>query len=131
MRKSLFSFLIQLYRGPIDWKALKQATVTTSSTEAELLALSETSRQTLWWKRFFTTIEFDTKQLIVVHYNNTQTLNLINAEVLRLITRLKHIDIYSCWLRQEVQNQNITTRWIPTASMLADGLTKALPTQKH
>ena len=47
-RKSSFRYLIQLYRGPIDWKASKQATVTTSSTEAELLALSETSRVTLW-----------------------------------------------------------------------------------
>ena len=57
-RKSSFGYLIQLYGGPVDWKAPKQTTVTTSSTKAELLALSETARQTLWWKRFFENIRF-------------------------------------------------------------------------
>ena len=130
-RKSSFGYLIQLYGGPIDWKASKQATVTTSSTEAELLALSETSRQTLWWKRFFYSIEFDTQQPMVVFCDNTQTLSLMQAETPKLMTRLKHIDIHSCWLRQEVQNKRITAEWIPTANMPADGLTKPLPPQKH
>ena len=130
-RKSSFGYLIQLYGGPIDWKASKQATVTTSSTEAELLALSETSRVTLWWKRFFYSMEFDTQQPMVVFCDNKQTLSLMEAETPRLMTRLKHIDIHSCWLRQEVQKKRITTGWIPTATMPADGLTKALPTQKH
>lgn len=31
-----------VYSGPVDWKASKQPTVTTSTTEAELLGLSET-----------------------------------------------------------------------------------------
>ena len=39
-RKSTEGYLLQLFRGPIDWKARKQATVTTSTTEAELLALT-------------------------------------------------------------------------------------------
>ena len=44
-RKSLDGFLFTLYRGPIDWNASKQATVTTSSIEAELLALSRTAKE--------------------------------------------------------------------------------------
>ena len=39
-RRSSDGFLFMLFSGPIDWKASKQLTVTTSSTEAELLALS-------------------------------------------------------------------------------------------
>ena len=130
-RKSSFGYLVQLYGGPIDWKASKQATVTTSSTEAELLALSETARQTLWWTRFFSNIQLDTKQPMVIYCDNKQTLSLVEAETPRLMTRLKHIDIHSCWLRQEVQQKSITTGWIPTANMPADGLTKPLPDQKH
>ena len=130
-RKSSFGYLIQLYGGPIDWKASKQATVTTSSTEAELLALSETSRQTLWWERFFNSINFDPDQPTIIYCDNKQTLSLMEAETPRLMTRLKHIDVHSCWLRQEVQNKRITTGWIPTAQMPADGLTKPLPPQRH
>ena len=130
-RKSSFGYLIQLFGGPIDWKASKQATVTTSSTEAELLALSETARQTLWWKRFFENIHFDTEQDMVINCDNQQTLGLIQNETPRLSTRLRHVDVHSCWLRQEVQERRIATAWIPTAKMPADGLTKTLPNQKH
>ena len=68
--KSSFGYLMQLYGGPVDWKASKQSTVTTSSTEAELLALSETGRQTIWWKRFFKGIQFETDQPILIHCDN-------------------------------------------------------------
>jgi hypothetical protein len=46
--KSLYGYVFKLYRGPIVWKATKQQTVTTSSTEAELLALSTTTKKAIW-----------------------------------------------------------------------------------
>ena len=42
---SIEGFLFQLYGGPIDWKSTKQKTVTTSSTEAEFLALSHAAKE--------------------------------------------------------------------------------------
>jgi hypothetical protein len=39
-RYSTEGYLLKLFNGPIDWRSTKQKTVTTSSTEAELLALS-------------------------------------------------------------------------------------------
>ena len=44
-RKSSFSFCFQLYREPIQYKAFKQRIITTSSTEAELLAVSTTVKE--------------------------------------------------------------------------------------
>ena len=46
-RKSSYGFLFKLFGGPIDWKAMKQKTVTTSSMEAELLALSNAAKEAL------------------------------------------------------------------------------------
>ncbi|KOS36072.1 hypothetical protein ACN38_g13245 [Penicillium nordicum] len=43
-RKSSEGYICKLYGGPIDWKASKQKTVTTSTTEAELLALVEAGK---------------------------------------------------------------------------------------
>jgi hypothetical protein len=40
LRKSTEGYLIQLFGGAIDWHSAKQKTVTTSGTEAELLALT-------------------------------------------------------------------------------------------
>jgi hypothetical protein len=46
-RRSSDGYLFQLYGGAIDWRAAKQNTVTTSSTEAELLALSRTAKEAI------------------------------------------------------------------------------------
>jgi Reverse transcriptase (RNA-dependent DNA polymerase) len=130
-RKSSEGFLIKLYGGPIDWRASRQRTVTTSSTEAELLSLSTAEKEVIWWRRFFKAIEFDTEQDIVIRCDNSQTMRLLEKESYSLQTKLKHIDIHCHWLRQEVQNSTIQLLWTPTNEMPADGLTKALPAQKY
>ncbi len=45
--KSTEGFLYTLFGGLADWHSMKQKTVTTSSTEAELLALLYTSKETI------------------------------------------------------------------------------------
>jgi hypothetical protein len=44
-RRSTKGYLFQLFGGPIDWRCIKQRIVTTSTTEAELLALSHTAKE--------------------------------------------------------------------------------------
>jgi len=41
------------------------------------------------------------------------------------------VNIHQHWLRELVQRNRINIDWVPTANMPADGLTKALPPQKH
>lgn len=43
-RKSSQGFIFKLFGGPVLWKSSRQATVTTSTTEAELLALNNATR---------------------------------------------------------------------------------------
>jgi hypothetical protein len=57
--KSTGGFLHKLFGGPTDWHSTKQNTVTTSSTEAELLALTYATKETIWWRRFFKHIGFN------------------------------------------------------------------------
>ena len=130
-RFSSAGFLFQLYGGPIFWKSIKQKTVTTSSTEAELLALTCTAKELIWWSRFFDSIHFDTQQSPTIYCDNLQTIRLLTTETPRLNTKLKHVDIHQAWLRQEVQKGKINIEWVPTNVMAADGFTKELPGQKH
>ena len=51
-RYSSQGYAFTLFNGPIDWKANKHKTVTLSSTEGELLAMSTTGKETIWWTRF-------------------------------------------------------------------------------
>jgi hypothetical protein len=130
-RKSTEGFLAQLFGGPIDWKASKQRTVTTSTTEAELLALSEAGKSVFWWKRLFESVGFDPEHNVSIACDNKQTIDLLIKPEPQLRTKLRHVDIHHHWLRQEVQNEKLIVEWVPTAQMAADGLTKPLPRQQH
>jgi hypothetical protein len=130
-RQSTEGYLFQLFGGAIDWRSTKQKTVTTSSTEAELLALTHATKETLWWKRFFQSIHLDPGHELAVSYDNQQTIRLLTKETPQLSTKLKHVDVHQHWLRQEVQQGRIHINWVRSTDMPADGLTKALPCQKH
>ena len=67
---------------------------------------------------------------ITIQCDNTQTIQLINKEVSKLQTKLRHVDIHNHWLRQEATKGTIAVTYVPSAKMLADGLTKALPSNK-
>lgn len=130
-RKSSAGYICQVYGGPVDWKASKQPTVTTSTTEAELLGLSETARSLQWWKRFVSRIQFNPDHTISIRCDNRQTVELLTSEQAKISTKLRHVDIHGHWLRQEVREGRIKVIWVPTGQMVADGLTKLLPRQKH
>jgi hypothetical protein len=130
-RYSSNGFVFKLFGGVIHYKATKQKTVTTSSTEAEFLALSMTAKEFLWWIRLFKYLKLKIQDKPSIYCDNTQTIRLLQKETPKLDTKLKHVDIHQSWLRQEVQEQRINVEWVPTANMVADGFTKELPAQKH
>ena len=130
-RKSSYGFCFSLFGRVIQYKAAKGKTVTTSSTEAELLAISQTAKNFLWWKRIFNYIQLNLQEEPTIFCDNTQTIRILTKETPKLQTALKHVDIYQSWLRQEVQAGTIKVDWVPTAQMVANGFTKILPPQRH
>jgi hypothetical protein len=105
--------------------------VTTSSIEAELLAISSAAKEVIWWRRFFAAISFNTQQECRINCDNLQTICILTKAASKLDTRLRHVNIHQHWLRQEVQSRKIALRWLPTAEMPADGFTKAMAAQKQ
>lgn len=130
-RKSSEGFIFCLYGGPIEWKSRKQKTITTSTTEAELLAISHAAKQLYWIKRLFSFIQFKTDQKEVLNCDNKQTVDLLVREKSVFQTKLRHVDIHQLWIRQEVQAKRLLIKWVKTTDMPADGLTKRLPADKH
>jgi hypothetical protein len=129
-RKSSQGYIMTLFGGPIAWRANKQDTVTTSSTEAELLALSQTAKEAIFISRLFKAMTLKLNEPLIIDCDNTQTLRLIKEDTAKLITKLRHVDIHQHWLRQESAMKCVIFRWKATKEMLADGLTKALPKQR-
>jgi hypothetical protein len=131
-RKSSQAYAMQLFGGLIGWRANKQDTVTTSTTEAELLALSQAAKEGIYVSRLLLElgVRLDDHRIRLL-CDNTQTIRLVNDDIARLQTRLRHVDIHNHWLRQEAQKGAIIVRYTPSESMIADGLTKALPKDGH
>jgi hypothetical protein len=130
-RKSSQGFILSLFNGPVAWQASKQKTVTTSTTEAELLSLSHSAREVISIIQLFHQISFDLKQIPVILCDNQQSVRLIQAERPQLTTKLKHVDIHHFWLRQTWQDNTVQVQWVPTQEMPADGFTKRLSREKQ
>jgi hypothetical protein len=130
-RRSTQGFVFKLFGGPIHWQSSKQATVTTSTTEAELLGVAHAAKELIWLRNFFDKIQFDPDCNHLLQNDNLQTIRLLTKDDPLISTKLRHVDIHQHWLRELVQNKTIKIEWIPTAKMTADGMTKALPRQKH
>ena len=108
------------------WKSGKQPTVTTSSTEAELLALSTAAKEAMAAVRLFRDVRLQLNEDLTIWCDNKQTIRLVKEDMMRMQTALRHVDIHNCWVRQEAKKGSFEVKYLPTNEMPADGLTKAL-----
>src|SRR5947209_9894377 len=67
---SSYEFCFSLYSGLIYYKVVKGTIVTTSSTKAELLALSTTAKDFIWWMHLFQNIQFDLEEEPTIYCDN-------------------------------------------------------------
>lgn len=121
---------MKLFGGPVAWKASKQDTITTLSAEAELLALTNTAKELRSVERLFQGLKLNLGEKPFIFCDNIQTLRNVSSDAFHLQTRLRHVNIHQHWLRQEYQQGRVNAKWLRTAEMPADGLTKFLPKEK-
>jgi hypothetical protein len=97
-----------------------------------LLALSQAPKEGLYIKRMLDelTIKLNDHR-IRIECNNRQTIRLqvVNEEIPRLQTKLRHVDIYNHWPSQEAREGLIALDYTPmkVKRMIANKLTKSLP----
>lgn len=130
-RRSSEGYVFFLYGGAIDWKATKQTMVTKSSTEAELYSLSHACTELIWWSRLFVKINLKLRNKPTVLCDNRQTIRIITGDSYKLHTRMRHVDVQQCWMREKYQNKEIRVEWVGTNEIQVDGFTKILPQNKH
>ena len=124
-RRSVSGFLVMLGNGPVCWQSKKQKSVSTSTAEAEYVALFEGAKQSTWVIRLLQ--ELGAADLL--HDNGSILTYTDNQSALAIAegtnsTKTKHIDIAYHFVRECIQNKKIHVKYIPTNLMLADILTK-------
>ncbi len=125
-RKSSQGYIMKSFGGEVVLRANKQDTVTTSSTEAELLAISQTAKDAIHVLCLMQALNLVIPEALIIECKNAETIRLSVDKSMKLKTKLRHVDIDSHWLRQEVQSGSIHIRWVPTKEMVTNGLIKTL-----
>jgi hypothetical protein len=128
-RKSVSGSVTMFYGGPISWSSKKQRSVATSSCESEYMALASCAKQGQWFAQVFRDLGFakyigPDPELVQMLGDNQGSLALTkNAH---LNERSKHIDICYHFVRDLAERGRLRVDYIPTANMVADGMTKPL-----
>jgi hypothetical protein len=125
--KSHTGEMMTLGKGAVFSRSSKQKLVSKSSTEAELIALSDGLSQVLWTKNFLGSQGYDTGSA-VVHQDNQSTIVLANKG--RSTTnRTRHIAIRYFFVKDRIESKDIKVVYTSTDKMVADFFSK--PLQGH
>ena len=117
-------------RGPISWNSHKQSTVAHSTMEAEYMALSDASRETLARKQFGQELKIPSFSSPITILSDNQSAFEI-AENSANYRQAKHIDIRYHAISHYVRNDLLTVDYIPSNAQAADIFTKVLGPLKH
>ena len=127
-RHSVSGQLYLLNSGVITWHSTKQRCVSTSTTEAEYIALSEASKQGQWIRGLLKELQrtqYLTDTLSVPIFSDNQACIALAKDPVSH-SRTKHIDVRYHYIRQLVAFEKTHVEYKPTGEMLADLLTKPL-----
>ena len=127
-RHSTGGYVFMLGGGVISHSSKQQQTIALSSCEAEYMAMSEAAKEAIWASRFLEElgVKKGKNQPILLYADNQGAIDLTVNPLFH--KRTKHIEIRWHWIREVVARKKIAIQYLPTKEMLADGLTKPLPT---
>jgi hypothetical protein len=115
----------------IDWIIKTQFIVWIFIIEAKFFSMLNVDKKLIWWIHFFQKLKFDSNQKIMIYNDNLQTIRFFISEILKIETKLRHVDIAQCWLRQSVQSDYFSINYLFIAKMITNELIKILSSQKH
>ncbi|KAH8280202.1 hypothetical protein KR054_009581, partial [Drosophila jambulina] len=127
-RRSFTGFAFKFASAAISWESRKQRTVVLSSTEADYMALSDSSKEAVHLRSFLTEVLGQLKTT-VIHNDYQGAGQLARNPVFH--KRTKHVDIRHHFIRELIEEGTISVNYILTTEMPADILTKGLGASKH
>ena len=126
-RKSTSGYVFTLAGGAISWKSSKQSVTASSTMYAEFVACYEASGQVKWLKKFIPSLKVvDSIERPIKMYCDNEPA-VFYAHNNKASGAAKHIDIKFYVVKEQIQDHTISLEYISTRRMLADPLTKGLP----
>ena len=123
--KSRTGILFKFAGGPVTWYSVKQVPTAASATESELYALGDAIKEAMFLRNVLTELGIKHQTGTLVLEDNTAAIDIAGDP--KHHARVKHMGIRLSLIREAVSEGIVRLEWCPTAHMLADLLTKALP----
>jgi len=127
-RRSTTGYVFLINGGAVSWASKRQATVAASTTEAEYIAAAAAAKEALWLRTLLRELGAS-QQTVSIYADNQSAMKVISNPITS--ARSKHIDVAHHLVRERAARGEVAFTYIPTAEMVADALTKALPEPKH
>jgi hypothetical protein len=126
--KSTGGYTFNLSGAAITWRSKKQSLVSTSSTEAEYIALCDAVGESIWLRQIMNEMTGRITYPILVYCDNSPTISI--ASDVGVTTRNKHILVKYHYSREMIQKKYVVVEHISTSKNLADIMTKGLGSNK-
>ena len=110
--------------GPVYCKSTAQKINTKSSTEAELVSLSDMTGQVIWTRNFLLGQGYKVTPA-TIYQNNMSTIALVRNGKCNN-SRTRHMAIRYFFVADKVKDGEVAIEYLPTGHMIADILTKPL-----
>lgn len=123
-RKSTSGYVFLMDNAAVAWLSKKQPIVTLSTTEAEYVSASVCACQAVWFKRILEELGHHILGGTTIWCDNTSTIKLSKNQVFH--GRCKHIGVRFHFLRELVNNGEISLEHCGSQEQIADILTKPL-----
>lgn len=127
-RKSTSGAIFAVSGSLVSWVSKKQTTVALSTTEAEYISAAVASQEVVWLRLLLQEFGWNQNEPTVVMEDNQGCIKLASGS--SNTSRIKHLDIKHHFIRQLVETQVIKLVYCPSESMLADLMTKPLPSPR-
>jgi Reverse transcriptase (RNA-dependent DNA polymerase) len=121
-----YAFLID--GGTISWASKRQEIVSLSTTESKYVAATHGGKEAVWLRSLLSQVFGPFKNPTTLFSNNQSTIALTCNHQYHAHT--KHIDVCYHWIRWVIKQGTIRLIYCPMDDMVADALTKALPSAK-
>jgi transposase InsO family protein len=127
-RRAITGYAFLIDGGAVSWSSKKQEIVSLLTTESEYVAATHGMKEALWLRNLLAEVFEPLADTTTLFSDNQSAIALTRDH--QFHARTKHIDVRYHFIRWVVENGALRLVYCPTADMVADALTKALPSPK-
>jgi len=127
-RHAISGYAFMIGGGAVSWSSKRQDIISLSTTESEYVAAAHASKEALWLRQFIGQVFKPLTEPTTLFCDNQSAIALTRDH--QYHARTKHIDIRFHFLRWISEKGAVRLLYCPTDEMVADTLTKALPSAK-